>query len=44
MASYLASSQPQANSFSANADQSAAVAQFLASRSPRFAFSALSGD
>jgi hypothetical protein len=45
MASYLSNGVPQANSFTANADQAAAVAQFMNSRSPRYAgFSALSGD
>jgi hypothetical protein len=37
--------QQQANTFSANADQATVIAQFLNSRSPRYAsMSALSGD
>lgn len=40
-----AADQVQANSISPNADQSSLIAQFLASRSPRYAgLSSLSGD
>lgn len=44
MGSYNAGQQ-QANAFSANADETSAIAQFLNSRSPRYAgMSALSGE
>lgn len=40
----FAAGQQQGNQFSANADQDAAIAQFINSQSPRFSMSSLSGE